>query len=489
MRCRSRLSSVKCERAPPTTATSMPAAASAARSATTASRSDTCSASPAWWKAATAEHVQAAQRGDRVDQRQAAGRRRGGSAHRAAARSQRPGRAPRASSGSRGRARRGRSRRAAPRRARDPAPSRPRATGPSRERRSAARPCSVDRDAPVEASVVGGATVLASVGDRGRRSVTLWRTRSPAAQQVRERQRERAAVRLERGIRPVALVFHLEHVAGEGDGCLDPVVRPLQCGDVEHRLVRADRAREPRLLDASVGVRHPRARHPRPGTGAARPGRCGSSGSPRPRRHRRSPAGRLPTAVARTVPRTSAPNAAVDTATSRNPSAAVTESTVNAAVFQSRSRTTARMLRSTRRPSNRTSASSSSRSSSDHGPLRHGTDGACEESQAVLMPSRARQSVVIPPSTANSAPGRERAVVGREEHHDPLDVVRRSRPAQRNAPDDGRAGLRVGGDGRHERRLGIGRARRCSRVCPDRHRPPRPCGPGRGCRPSTHCRR
>ena len=79
---------------------------------------------------------------------------------------------------------------------------------------------------------------------------------------VGEGQRERAAVGLVRGIRPVALILHLEHVAGEPHIDLESVVRPRQAGDVEGGLMWADAHGEPRVRDRSVRVAdvHRRAR-------------------------------------------------------------------------------------------------------------------------------------------------------------------------------------------------------------------------------------
>ena len=106
---------------------------------------------------------------------------------------------------------------------------------------------------------------------------------------VRERDRERAAVRLVRGVRPVALVFHLEHVAVERDRHLRPGVQPRQLRDVEHRLIGADRAREATPPRSCRRCASPAAPRPRAGADAAPRVPCGSWRTRAPTPGRRSP--------------------------------------------------------------------------------------------------------------------------------------------------------------------------------------------------------
>jgi GrpB-like predicted nucleotidyltransferase (UPF0157 family) len=97
---------------------------------------------------------------------------------------------------------------------------------------------------------------------RGHRSLELQPHGLPHAsarfQPHRKRQVEGRAVGLERGIRPVALILHLEHVTREGHRCANTRVDGM--GDRTHapeRLVRGDEVRKYSLRHAAVHVVDP----------------------------------------------------------------------------------------------------------------------------------------------------------------------------------------------------------------------------------------
>ena len=75
-------------------------------------------------------------------------------------------------------------------------------------------------------------------------------------QRIREGQRQRPAVRLVRGVRPVALVLHLEHVARQREARLAAGEAPVEPRDLERGLVRADLYREARLRGRAARMPH-----------------------------------------------------------------------------------------------------------------------------------------------------------------------------------------------------------------------------------------
>ena len=84
-------------------------------------------------------------------------------------------------------------------------------------------------------------------------------------QRVRERQRERPAVDLVGGVGPIALVLHLEDVAGELELRRDALVAEVERPDVEQRLPRRDQVREAEVPPLAVRGQRPRIL---PGEGA-----------------------------------------------------------------------------------------------------------------------------------------------------------------------------------------------------------------------------
>ena len=184
---------------------------------------------------------------------------------------------------------------------------------------------------------------------------------------IGEREGERATVGLVGGIRPVPLIFHLEHVALESHRHVEPRSRHDNaamsktgwCGlSARGKCVPAVEPSEcvtRRLSPATAG-----------GCSTTSPVRfvANSAADSRSAITTR----RSPRASTRTTPRKLDPSASERTCSVSVASERLTRSTTRSTVSQLRSRTTARTDRSTVRPSYRMSANSSPRTCRLHGP-------------------------------------------------------------------------------------------------------------------------
>ena len=103
------------------------------------------------------------------------------------------------------------------------------------------------------------------------------------------------------------------------------------------------------------------------------------------------------------------------------------------------------------------SANSSSRSSSDHGPLRQVAGLGEPRHVSGVWQTTSCQRVVMPPSTAKSAPVAKAPSSLARNTMMPSTSAGAPAPTERDPPDDRGARLGVGRDRRHERRLGVAR--------------------------------